>query len=557
MRAATTKQLIAVACLLAAGVPLAPATVAAAPNVVLILADDLGWSDTTIHGTTTLYRTPAVERLARRGMTFTRAYSASPLCSPARAAILTGQSPARLGITAPNCHLPEVALTATPGEKAAADRRVIQPRTATRLTTDTRTIAEALADAGYATAHFGKWHLGESPYSALEHGFGTDVPHWHGPGPAGAYVAPWRFPAFAPRRPGEHIEDRMAAEAVAWMERHRDRPFFLNYWMFSVHAPFDAKPDAVERARARVDPADAQASPTYTAMVESMDDAVGTLLDALDRLGLTDDTIVIFTSDNGGNMYDTVDRTTPTSNRPLRGGKATMFEGGVRVPCIVSWPRLTKPGSRSDVLVQSEDFFPTLLAGLGLPAAEGQRFDGVSILPALRGEPCNRGPIFQYFPHDPRVPDRLPPCVSVHTPDGWKLIRVFHGGPHGAHEHRLYDLTADLGETTNLAAREPGRVAALDGLIAAFLESTAAVVPVPNPAFDPARKRPQPTGGPRRPPAAKRPPTTGPEAKTANEATSPGGSGAASSGRSPCRRAGGSRRAGSPTTSRRRPARRG
>jgi len=485
-----------------AAVALAASSTAAAPadrplNVVVILADDLGWSDTTLHGTTTFLQTPAIARLAARGMTFTRAYSASPLCSPSRAALLTGLSPARTGITSPKCHQPEVLLAAAPGTKAPATQRSIQPQTATRLPTERRTIAEALRAAGYATGHFGKWHLGREPFSALEQGFDTDVPHWPGPGPAGSYVAPWRFPDFPAAVPGEHVEDRMAREAVAWLERHRDRPLFLNYWAFSVHAPFDAKADLVAKHRARVDPRQPQRSPTYAAMVESLDDAVGTLVAALDRLGLMERTIVVFTSDNGGNMYSAVDGTTPTSNAPLRGGKATMFEGGTRVPWVVVWPGVTRPGSRSDALVQGEDLFPTLLDGLGLAPAPGQRFDGTSIMPALRGGTLDRVATFQFFPHAPPVPDWLPPSAAVHRADGWKLIRLFHEGPNGAHAYRLFDLGSDPGEARDLAAERPEIVAELDALITGFLADTGAVVPLPNPAFDPDRPRPLPIGVPR------------------------------------------------------------
>ena len=152
-------------------------------------------------------------------------------------------------------------------------------------------------------------------------------------------------------------------------------------------------------------------------MIESMDDAVGTLLDAVDRLGLADKTIIVFTSDNGGNMYDEVDGTTPTSNRPLRGGKATVFEGGTRVPCVIVWPGITSPDTRSDALIQREDYYQTLLAGLGLAPAADQRFDGMNFLFALKGEPFERGAIFQYFPHNPPVPDWLPPSISVHRGD--------------------------------------------------------------------------------------------------------------------------------------------
>jgi arylsulfatase A-like enzyme len=495
------------ALLLAPLAPLYGADLPAKPNLVFILADDLGWSDTTLYGTTKFYQTPNLERLAKRGMTFTRAYSASPLCSPTRSAILTGLSPARTGITAPDCHLPAVALQAIPGKSAAADQKSIQPKTSTRLKTEYRTLAESLKDAGYVTGHFGKWHLGPEPYSPLQQGFDVDVPHHPGPGPAGSYVAPWKFKSFKadPGQPQQHIEDRMAKEAVAWMEKNQGRPFYLNYWMFSVHAPFNAKPALIEQHRARVNPADPQRSPTYAAMVQSMDDAVGALLDALDRLGLADNTIVVFTSDNGGNMYDEVDGTAPTSNAPLRGGKATVFEGGTRVPCVVAWPGVTKNGTRSDAMIQSEDFYPTLLAGLGLPPAPGQRFDGRSILPALRGETLPERALFQYFPHHPQVPDWLPPSVSVHRGD-WKLIRIFHGGENGAHRHLLFNLRDDPGERHNLAAQQPERVRELDALIAEFLTDTQAVVPLPNPAFDPAKYHPENEGKPkprRSAPAAK------------------------------------------------------
>ncbi len=384
-------------------------------------------------------------------------------------------------------------------------------------------MAETLKDAGYATAHFGKWHLGPEPYSPLQQGFDVDLPHHPGPGPAGSFVAPWKFANFKEKSPGEHIEDRMAAEAVAWMEQTKDKPFYMNYWMFSVHAPFDAKKSNIETHRGRIDPKDAQRSPTYAAMIQSMDDAIGTLLDGLDRLKLADNTIIIFTADNGGNMYNEVDGTTPTSNRPLRGGKATMFEGGTRVPCVVVWPGIAAPGSRSDALVQSEDFYPTLMEGLhsshlaprdeqGAASAEKASgsskispssgsaqlvsrsetatFDGHSILPALKGDALSGKAVFQYFPHNPGVPDWLPPAVSVHR-DDWKLIRIFYGGEKGAHRHLLFNLRDDLGEKNNLAEQKPELVAELDALIESFLTDTKAVVPVPNPAFDPSKYRPE------------------------------------------------------------------
>lgn len=465
-----------------------PRVAEAKPNVVLILADDLGWSDTTLFRTTKFYKTPNMERLAARGMTFSRAYSSSPLCSPTRASVLTGLSPARHGITSPTCHLPNVVLQATSAASGPPHRFATIPQSVTRLDTSYYTLAEMFQDNGYATGHFGKWHLGPEPYSPLQHGFDVDVPHHPGPGPAGSYIAPWKFTDFDhdPDIPDEHIEDRMAKEAVAFMEKHKDRPFFLNYWMFSVHAPFDAKRSLIDKYRKQVDPTDPQRSPTYAAMIESMDDAVGTLLDALDRLEIADNTIIIFASDNGGNMYNEVDGTTATSNAPLRGGKATMYEGGVRGPAIVVQPGVVAAGSRSAELIQSTDFYPTLLEMLSIQSRDGQLFDGVSITPALRGEPLQREAIFTYFPHAPAVPDWLPPSVSVHQGD-WKLIRIFHGGEGGAHRYQLFHLSEDVGESNNLANRFPERVKQLDALIEKHLNDTRAVRPLPNPRFDPAK----------------------------------------------------------------------
>lgn len=463
---------------------------AAQPNIVFILADDLGWADTTLYGHTKLYKTPHIDRLAKRGMTFTRAYSASPLCSPTRASILTGLHPARIGLTTPNCHTGPVVLQASPGTKGPPGNKAVGPKPVSRLDTKYYTLGECLQDAGYTTGHFGKWHLGATPHSALEHGFDVDIPHWHGPGPAGSFVAPWKYPELDPLVPKEHIEDRMADEAVAFLEKHKDEPFLLNYWMFSVHAPFDAKEELIEKYRGKIGPNDPQRSATYAAMIESMDDAVGTLLDTLDRLELTDNTMIIFFSDNGGNMYDEVDGTTPTSNAPLRGGKASMFEGGVRVPLVIAWPGKIKQASINDALIQSTDFYPTMLDVLSIEPQEGQAFDGVSILPTFEQKPIDRRSIFTYFPHDPPVPDWMPPSISVHH-DHWKLIREFFQGEDGAHRFRLFNLKEDIGEKNNVATSHPEVVKKLDQLITNFITDTKAVLPVRNPNFDPAAYRPE------------------------------------------------------------------
>jgi arylsulfatase A-like enzyme len=458
------------------------------PNVVVILADDLGWSDTTLYGTTKFYKTPNIQRLAQRGMTFTRAYSSSPLCSPTRASVLTGLSPARHGITSPTCHLPEVILKPEAPTTGAPNKFSTIPSSVSRLDTKYYTLAEMFQDNGYATGHFGKWHLGPEPYSPLQHGFDVDVPHHPGPGPAGSYVAPWKFKDFDhdPLIPDEHLEDRMAKEAVAFMEQHKAEPFFLNYWMFSVHAPFDAKQKLIDQYKTKVDPNDPQRSPTYAAMIESMDDAVGTLLDTLDQLKIADNTIIIFASDNGGNMYNLVDGGTATSNAPLKGGKATMYEGGVRGPAIVVEPGKIKAGSTSDEIIQSSDFYPTLLEMLSIKPQPSKNFDGVSIVPALQGGKLDRDAIFTYFPHAPGIPDWLPPAVSVHSGD-WKLIRIFHGGENGKHRYKLFNLKDDIGEQHNFADQMPERVEQLDALIEQHLVDTDAVRPLPNPNFDPSK----------------------------------------------------------------------
>ncbi|WDI41686.1 sulfatase [Bremerella sp. P1] len=464
---------------------------------MFILADDLGWSDTSLFGTTNFYQTPNIQKLAQRGMTFTRAYSASPLCSPTRASILTGLAPARHGITSPTCHLPIVRLKPELKAMAPANQQAIQPDSVTRLPPSYTTLAETLKASGYATGHFGKWHLGPSPYSPLEHGFDVDVPHWHGPGPAGSYVAPWKFPDFDhdPEVPDQHLEDRMAQEAVKFIRKHRDEPFFLNYWMFSVHAPFDAKKSLIQKYRGLVDPEDEQRCPTYAAMIESMDDAVGTLLEELDRLGIADNTIIIFASDNGGNCYSVVDGEWPTNNRPLRGGKATMYEGGVRTPAIVVWPGKVEKASQSDVIIQSMDYYPTLLEMLDIKPDSQQQFDGISILPVLQGGNIERDGIFTYFPHNPPVPDWIPPSISVHQGD-WKLIRIFHSGEKGEHRYKLFNLSEDSGEQSDVSELYEDKVRELDKLIEGHLTAAAATTPQPNRHFDPKQYDPAREGVP-------------------------------------------------------------
>ncbi|MGB0258265.1 MAG: sulfatase, partial [Coraliomargarita sp.] len=466
-RAIKLHSLLAVICLSLVSPLLAKET---PMNVVFILADDLGWADTTLYGHTELYPTPNIARLAERGMTFTRAY-ANPLCSPSRASLLTGQTAARHGITRPWSNSPEEQLKPQLFESAEPGDKVRSVFPVTRLDTKIPTLGKLFKTKGYQTGHFGKWHLGHNQYVPLNHGFDVSIPRAAGAGPAGGYLAPWRYKELRNAKPNEHIEDRMALEATQWFDTlESDRPFFMNYWQFSVHAPFGAKQELIESYRSKIDTADEQCSALYAAMVHSLDDGVGTVLDMVDAAGIADNTIIVFYSDNGGNMYASFpDAPTATSNRPLRGGKGTIFEGGIRVPAIIVWPGVTKPGSRSDELIQISDFYPTFARQLGLDIPADHAVDGVDITPVLKGGELDRDAVFTYFPYaTTMIPDWLPDSVCVHSGD-WKLIRMFHQGEGGKHAYRLYNLAEDIGETNDLSSQYPERVASLDQRIEDYL----------------------------------------------------------------------------------------
>jgi arylsulfatase A-like enzyme len=412
---------------------------------------------------------------------------------------MTGLWPARLGITTPSCHMPEVKLQETVVERAPPSQKILQCQSATRLSTDYSTLAKSLREAGYRTGHFGKWHLGREPYDPLHQGFDVDVPHTWNPGPPGCYLAPWHFPDAKnfQGQPGEHIEDRMAQEAIRFLRENKDRPFYLNYWAFSVHGAWDAKDPYIEKYRRKADPNSPQRNPVYAGMVQSLDENVGRLLDTIDELGLAQRTIIVFFSDNGGVHWAGMTKPSPhgaevppdtpiTSNAPLRGGKGTIYEGGTREPCIVAWPGQTPAGSKSDAIIQSIDFYPTILDMLGLKPPAGQKFDGVSIVPALRQSgPVAREAIFCYFPHITNI-NLLQGMPSVYVRQGdWKLIRIFYDGPMLVHRYELYNLKDDVGETRDLSAQMPEKVKQLDRLIDRFLAESGAVLPKPNPSYNP------------------------------------------------------------------------
>lgn len=283
----------------------------------------------------------------------------------------------------------------------------------------------------------------------------------------------------------------MADEAAKFMRANRDRPFFLNYWAFSVHSPWMAKEDYIAEAAGRANPNAAQRNPVYAGMIRSLDDAVGRLTATLDELQLTKNTIVIFTSDNGAWHNVAKEATNKsefagvpvTSNAPLRSGKASNYEGGTRVPLLMAWPGHIAPASTSDAIMQSVDFFPTLAELTKSTVPNGTKFDGISIAPALRGRPLRREAIFSHFPHGGRNDiEGFRPGTWVRRGD-WKLIRFFADNADGSDLLELYNLRADIGETKNRAADNPQLAAELNALITGFLKDTDAVIPTLNPNF--------------------------------------------------------------------------
>jgi len=456
------------------------------PNILFILADDLGWMDVGYMGSE-LYETPNIDALAGEGMIFRNAYAANALCSPTRASIMTGMYPARVGIITPTCHVEEEVFQQSVPESGPPSRKVLLPESVTRLSKEYYTLAEALKDGGYSTGHFGKWHLGHAPYDALNHGFDVDIPNSPVPGPVGGYFSPWVF--WETDGPdAEYLEDRMAKEAVQFIREHKNEPFFLNYWAFSTHTPIDAKRDISAKYYHKLkgmDPDTPQQNASYAAKVEGLDDAVGALIYELKKQGLYENTIIIFFSDNGGLAVPTKEvqtlywNTPTTNNFPLRFGKASIYEGGTRVPMCVRWPGITVPGSESKEFVSSVDWYPTLLDILELPGPEGVNFDGISIVPALKEGKLDRNTVFNFKPFA-ALGER--PAVSVRR-DHYKLIRFFYGGEGWEHDFELYDLEEDPGETDNLAGEMPELVKELDLMITEFLIHTEAVLPLPNPNY--------------------------------------------------------------------------
>ncbi len=443
-------------------------------NVILFLIDDLGWRDTGCYGSS-YYRTPHIDRLARDGVRFTQAYSACAVCSPTRAAIMTGKYPARLLLT-----------DWLPSGRWDPQARLVEGRFLRGLPLEERTLAEALQEAGYITANIGKWHLGSEPFSLPEHhGFDINVAG-NAHGAPGQYFFPyagdWSIPTTGKKarwqvlpdgKPGEYLTDRLTDEALRFLEDHQRQPFFLYFPHYGVHTPLQAKAEMIAKYEA-VAEGERQGEPAYAAMVESVDESVGRVLAKLQELDLADSTVVIFTSDNGG-FYNA------TSNAPLRANKGAYYEGGIRVPLLVKWPRLAEPGRVVETPVISTDLYPTCLTAAGLPLRPQQHLDGVDLSPLLHGAGgiADRA-LFWHYPHYNEHPSSVPSSVIRRGP--WKLIESFDPAA-----VELYHLEEDLGESRDLASQYSERVSELQRELAAWREAVDAEMMRPNPDYDPAK----------------------------------------------------------------------
>src|SRR5262245_45128229 len=385
------------------------------PNVVVILADDLGWADLGCYGSK-FHHTPNLDRLAATGLRFTRAYAACPVCSPTRAALMTGKSPARLQLT-----------DWLPGRPDRPDQPLARPPLRQQLPLAETTLAEALKKAGYATGLIGKWHLGGKGYEPQKQGFDVNVAGDQAGSPL-SYFAPFRnkdrfMPGLEKAPAGEYLTDRLAFEAERFLDGHKDRPFFLYLPHYAVHIPMRAKEDRVKKYPQK-QVTGRQSNAVYAAMLESLDEAVGRVVAKREQLKLSDRTIVVFTSDNGGLATLEGPNTPPTINAPLREGKGFLYEGGIRVPLIVKWPGAVKPGSTSDAKAITTDLYPTLLEACGVKP-EGQ-LDGVNLVPLLKGgEAPDRPRLFWHYPHYSNQGGK--PGGVVRASD-YKLIEFYEDG---------------------------------------------------------------------------------------------------------------------------------
>ena len=438
------------------------------PNVVLIVADDLGWADLACYGSK-FHKTPNLDRLAAEGRRFTQAYAAAPVCSPTRAALMTGKHPARLHLT-----------DWLPGRSDRPSQKLLRGTLRQELPLDQQTLAEALKGVGYATAHIGKWHLGGVGFEPTRRGFDLNIAGDAGGSPL-SYFAPFgrggrMMPGLADAPEGQYLTDRLTDEAVKFIDAHRAGPFFLYLPHFTVHIPLGAKADLIAKyAKWDGTPHGRQENPIYAAMLESLDEGVGRILAKLKEADLGSKTVVIFTSDNGGLATREGPNTPATNNSPLREGKGYLYEGGLRVPLIVNQPGRIAPGV-DETPVWSADLFRTVSHFAGLTKDEPS--DGVSLDRGLtEGVAIEPRTLYWHYPHYSNQGGR--PGGAVRDGD-WKMIEFYDTG-----RRELFDLKRDVRESSNLAEARPEKVVELAAKLAAWRESVGAAMPSPNPGYLP------------------------------------------------------------------------
>lgn len=464
-----------------------PAVSSPKPNILFILIDDLGAKDLGCAGSK-FYRTPNIDRLAREGMRFTDAYAACQVCSPTRAAIMTGKYPARLQIT-----------DWLPGRSDRPDQKLNRPRIRQQLPAEEITIAEALKSAGYTTGHIGKWHIGGKGSLPTDHGFDVNIG-----GTKWGYPGKWYPPYKQIRRDGSvnhitgledvpagrYLTDALNDKAIEFIEHHTrstdsgqaPKPFFLHLSHYTVHIPLEAPRDLVAKYPVINDARGKQTNAIYAAMIESLDTGIGRILEKLEELKIANNTIIFFTSDNGG-LCTLEGRYTPaTYNSPFREGKGFIYEGGIRVPLLVKWPGKVKAGSVSKVPVSSIDYYPTILQLAGLKMPSGHAIDGVDISGVLGGKVSDlKRPLYWHYPHYSNQGGK--PAGAIRE-GRWKLIQNFENG-----SLELYDITSGR-EGRNLVDTESKIAAAMSRKLEAWRRGNGAQMMMPNPDYKPNQQKP-------------------------------------------------------------------
>lgn len=457
------------------------------PNILFILADDYGYHDLSISGSD-FYETPNIDQIAKEGMTFTNGYATCQVCSPSRASIMSGKFPARHGITdwigAP---------TGTDWRKVGRFNKLLPPDYEHNLPHDIITLPEAMRASGYKTFFAGKWHLGGEGSWPEDHGFDINRGGWDAGSPNGGYFSPYENPNLENKEDGENLSMRLAKETVQFLKENNPnttgQPVFAFLSFYAVHGPIQTTQEKWAKYRQKamdLGIADkgfemghflpirqVQDNPVYAGLVEAMDDAVGTVLKTLKEMGLDENTIVVFTSDNGGVAAGDA---FATSNLPLRAGKGYQFEGGIREPYFIKVPGLTKGGELSSTPVTGTDFYPTLLELAGLDLKPEEHLDGVSLVPLLKNKSIDERPLIWHYPH---YGNQGGEPSSIIRKGDWKLIHYYEDG-----REELYNLKTDLEENLNVAKDQPELVQQLNKELFDYLIKVGARFPKQDPEYD-------------------------------------------------------------------------